>query len=222
MHMNNELSATGIVISAMPVGEYDKRVIILTKELGKVHAFARGARRQNSPLMAPSEPFTYGRFFLREGRDAYTLTGVKAKNYFMELREDLDLLYLGYYFLEVADFFGQDGLEATEEIKLLYFSFLAIAKKSEALPARLIKCVFEWKMLAIEGYLAAELPEDEREGLTDSALYAIRYIIETKPEKLYTFTVTAEVLAEMERAIGRYKTRYMNGHFKSLDLIENT
>ena len=86
--MGQNIVLTGMVLQVMPMGEYDKRITVLTKERGKITAFARGARRPVSQLLAATSPFSFGEFEFFEGRSTYNLAKASVANYFRELSED--------------------------------------------------------------------------------------------------------------------------------------
>lgn len=147
--MRELVKITGMVLSAFPVGEYDKRLVILTKERGKITAFARGAKRPGSLLRAPSRPFAFGTFSLAEGRDAYNLYGAEIENYFEDLEKDMECACYASYFVEFADYYEREGIEATEMLKLLYQSFRALLRP--AIPNRLVQRIFELKAMSLNG-----------------------------------------------------------------------
>ncbi len=213
--MQDLLTLTGIILKAEPIGEYDRRVVILTKERGKVSAFARGARKQTSRLLAPTSPFSFGEFRMYVGRSSYTLTEASISNYFEELRADFEGAYYGMYFLESTDYCTRENNDEIEQLKLLYQSLRALCVKS--LSRRLVRYIYEIRTVVIGGVFPG-LPQSG--NWSDSALYAVSHIASASIEKLYTFTVSDEVLAELGILAEKYRRGYLDARFKSLEILE--
>lgn len=207
---------TGMILKAEPIGEYDRRVVILTKEKGKVSAFAKGARKQNSRLLAATNPFSFGSFRLFAGRTSYSLVEADISNYFEGLRSDFEGAYYGMYFLEVMDYYTRENNEDKEMLKLLYQSLRALMH--EKIPNRLVRYIFEMKAMVLSGEFPGMPENNVYEGSTD---YAVHYIMTSPVEKLYTFTVTDSVLLQLKEIADDYRARYVDKTFKSLEIVEN-
>ncbi|MCI8712676.1 MAG: DNA repair protein RecO [Ruminococcus sp.] len=242
----NQITVTGMVLSTAPIGEYDRRVVILTREEGKISAFAKGARKPNSPLAGAVNPLSFGEFVLFVGRSSYTIRSANISNYFAELRQDMMGACYGFYFLEFTNYYTREANDEREMLKLLYQTMKALA--NEKLPNRLIRRIFELRALYINGtgpqvggcvscgnkerpavfsvkkggLVCRECDVDVIDGvkLHPSTLYSMQYIESRKIEKLYTFLVTEEVLGELERVMDRYCDVYVEKRFKSLEILE--
>ena len=211
--MQELVNVTAIVLNSSPVGEYDRRVVLLTKERGKITAFAKGARRQTSKLMAATNLFTFGEFKLYPGRNSYTMTDAQIQNYFEELRIDFEGAYYGMFFLEVCDYYTRENNDEKEFLKLVYQSLKALSVKS--LNRKLVQCIFEMKAMVING----EFPGMPAGSWQESTEYAVSYIMSSSVEKLYTFTVSEAVLSEMIQIAEKYRYHYIDREFKSLEML---
>lgn len=244
--MTNESSkATGMVISTMPIGEYDKRIVLLTKEYGKITVFARGAKRPRSSYGAACEPFCMGEFYIYEGRSAYTLSKVVVKDYFEELKSDLSAIWMGSYFLEVAQYYTHENGDGTQQLNLLYISLKALT--DDRFDNRLVKAVYELKTLCING----EQPDltgcrecgktepltrfvvgrngcmcddcnTQMEGVPISAgcLHAMRYVEGSPLASLFAFSVKESVIDEFAVCMESYYERWVEKDFRSLKTMD--
>lgn len=214
--MQDFIMVTGMVISQIPIGEYDRRVCILTKERGKISAFAKGARRPGNRFMAATNPFSFGQFKLYEGKNSYTVAEANISQYFEELRKDYIGAYYGMYFLEVADYYTRENNDEREMLKLVYQSMRALLHPSFS--HDFIKCIFEIKAVAINGEYPG-VPTDTQWDA--STVYAVEFIAASNIEKLYTFSVTEKVLEEMKQIAKKFRKRFMDKEFKSLEILKS-
>lgn len=124
--MDELVSLHGIVLSSMPIGESDRRLLLLTTELGKISCFAKGARKPTSPYVGSTRPFALGEFKIYPGRNSYSLSGVSIDEYFEEIVKDGRKSCYGCYFLELAARFSHENTDGTPVLKLLYGALKAL------------------------------------------------------------------------------------------------
>lgn len=235
-----------MVLSAMPVGEYDKRVVLLTKQLGRITAFARGARRQNSPLLASTRPFTFGTFSLFPGRSSYTLQGAEITEYFEGMGTDLDAVSYGCYFSEVAEYYTRENVDESQMLNLLYVSLKAL--QNPRIPNPLVRRIYELRAMVINGeypqvfscldcrkeltsgiyikhaagMVCMECAKKGRNGIPvhEAALYALQYVVSAPLPKLYRFTLKPEAFEELERVVKCGVASFIDKNFRSLRVLE--
>ena len=119
------------------------------------------------------------------------------------------------YFVEVTDYFTRENNDEREMMKLLYQSLRALSVS--ALPNDLVRCIFECKSIVING----EFPgPPQNVNLEESTIYALHYIAASSIEKLYTFTVTDSVLAQLKDVSAGYMKRFVGRDFKSLEVLK--
>lgn len=245
VRMADIVQVTGFILSSMPVGEYDRRIVILSKELGKISAFAKGARKPNSHLIGVTRPFIFGTFECYRGRDSYTVYKAEVKNYFEELVSDLDGVWYGYYFAEIAEYYGRENLDAADMLNLLYVTLKALTNPS--IPNELVRYVYELRMIAINGecpdffscqacgaqegldmysytyngVFCAACHTKVRDGiaLNSSTLYTLQYIVTAPLGRLYTFVVTDEVMTELKMVTSRIEVVTFDKKFKSKEML---
>lgn len=244
--MREKKELTGIILSSSPVGEVDKRLVILTRERGKITAFAKGARKPNSPYLGISEPFNFGVFTVLEGYDAYRFLGGEIKEYFSDVKNDIEGICYGTYFCDVLEYLCVEGVGDVNILNLLYVTMRALMREGMSKP--LVRRIFELKILALDGeamaafscagcgdrelaafYLQGDgmlcprcaVKAKEAYALSESSVYTLQYILSSSLDRLYSFQVTDTVYREIDHVIGQYFSRHVTKKFNSLEILSS-
>ena len=243
--MMEDIIVTGIVLYTVPLGEYDKRLVILTKERGKITVFANNARRANSNFRAASQSYVMGRFTIAPSGDAYRLISVNVTEYFAELPYDMEKMCYASYFTEFMSYYTREGDSCVANLNLLYFTLKALVE--DKMSNQLIKDVYEIRLMDIEGqgihsYGCVKCGSKEAlnhfhvpsgglicekcalsgkitHKVSETLVYTLQYILSTPVNKLYGFNLTNEVMEELDFVAEKFRKAYVDREFKSLEIL---
>lgn len=230
----------------MPIGENDKRITVYTKEYGKISAFAKGARRPKSNLLATTQVFAYCDIIFQERKSYTTIKSMELIDFFHGIRKDINLVAYGMYFMELLDYVA---LENEPYPQLLLLTLKALKRlEDEQLALELIKVIYELKVLSLSGYTPelqccsncgresnAYYFSSKKGGLVceschsglmtppleEGAIMSLRYIIYTNVQSVFRFNVSEEVLDKLSKITKEFIQYHLDKHFKTLDFLED-
>src|SRR6202165_4358620 len=95
--------ATALVLNVVEFSETSSVVSLFTREFGKIHGLAKGARRPKGPFESALDLLALCRIvFIRKSSDALDLlTEAKLERRFRPADGDLSSLYAAYYIAEL-------------------------------------------------------------------------------------------------------------------------
>ena len=244
-----QIKTQGLVIREQTVGESDRLVTILTRDEGVIRAFARRAKNLKDSKNSATGLLCFSRLNLYKGRDKYIINDAFPEETFFGLRQDLVRLSLAQYFCELAVETVPEGVESQEYLRLILnaLHFLSTGTRDP----ELLKPIVELRILSLAGYMpdliccsqcgAYEAPTmyfqisrgtlycsdcfvntgEPVVELSKGALAAMRHIIYSRFEKIFSFQLTGPSRQELEEAAERYTIHVLQKRLKTLDFYNS-
>lgn len=242
-----KISAAGLVIKEQNIGEYDRLITVLTARHGLIRAFSRGAKKAKSKKLSATALLTYSDFTFTKTKDTYAVEDAVAKEVFFELREDIVKTALAQYICELAYEFCEQDYES-EEILRLFLNSLYFLKEGKKSPL-FIKSVTELRLLSLSGYMPALvacdgcgeyetekmsfcphsgklycnkcIPPQSAVSLSLSVVRAMRHIVFSDFDKVFSFSLSEKSEEELSRICERYLLLQTSRKFKTLDFFKS-
>lgn len=138
-----------VVLRHSNYGEADRVLVLYTREMGKLRAIAKGARKIRSRKAGHLEPFTRVILQLAQGRDMPIVTQAETVDTYLPIREDLVKTGYAAYLVEMIDrFFYEEG-ENRDVYKLLTETLERLSNQAD--PILAIR-FFELHLLDLLGF----------------------------------------------------------------------
>ncbi len=144
------ITTKALVLRGVDYKESDKILTLLTTEMGKIPASARGCRKKGSPIAAGCQLLCWSEMVLYEYQGRWVVKEAATERQFRGVRDDLEKLSLACYLAEVTEVLAVEGIAVPELLSLILNSLHALEKMNKPLP--LVKAAFELKAMCLAGY----------------------------------------------------------------------
>ncbi len=244
------VTTKALVLRGVDYKESDKILTLLTSDMGKLTASARGCRRRGSPIAAGCQLLCWSEMVLYEYQGRWAVKEANTERQFRGVRDDLEKLALACYLAEVTEVLAVEGLPSPELLSLILNSLHALEKLNK--PHSLIKAAFELKAMCLAGYeplldgcavCGAETPADPRfhlrEGvlhcascrsgmgdgismpLDEAGLKAMQHIAWGDPKRLFSISMGEESLKRFSDLAEAYLHTQLERGFHTLDFYKS-
>lgn len=113
------ISTTGIILKKNNGGEADQFITFYSPDLGKVDAFARGARKIDSQFTGHLEVLNICKFQLYKNQDRFSISQCQSIKIFRNIHENLDKAMIGLLLIEIFQKFTDFQESDTELFNLI-------------------------------------------------------------------------------------------------------
>jgi len=235
-----------LVIKETNIGEADRLVTLLTRKGGIIKAYASGAKSIKSKRGSGSGLLSYSEFSLSKKGDTYRVTEATPKKIFFGAGTDILCLSVSQYFCELSLVFEPDGDSCEEFLRTILNSLHFLSE--EKMNYKLIKAITELRIASISGYrpnliacencgkfedsvmyfylsegniLCGNCKEDGGVILSPTVLSALRHIVYSEINKLYSFSIPETDIDRLSDICERYILCQIGHNFKTLDFLHS-
>ena len=172
------VTTKAVVLREADYRESDKILTLLSPDLGRITAQARGCRKRGNGLSAACQLLVFSEMTLSEYRGRWTVTEASVELEFRRVRRELDRLALGAYFAQVLENLVQENSLPEDLLPLLLNCLYALDQTDK--PLAQVKAAFELRAMALAGFApmlegcavcGRESPEEPRLNLSQGVLH---------------------------------------------------
>ncbi len=238
------ITTDGLVIKETNIRDNDRMITVITRDLGVITAFVRGGKSIKSKRGSATSLLSFSSFCLEFKGDTYTVTEATTNKVFFGAGSDIITLTIAQYFCELCSVFRPEERESEEYLRLVLNSlhFLTENKRSP----ELIKAITELRVAVIAGYApnivacdgcgkfedlvmyfniqdgtlyCNNCKNEDCLSLTITVLQAMRHIVYSKFDQLYSFEIPETAAKELSKLTEKYVTYQTEHRFTTLEFL---